>query len=34
MGCKGDFDNEWEGLELSSRELEIPRQHFIQRLAQ
>ena len=24
----------WEGLEISSRKLEIPRAHFMQRLAQ
>ena len=26
--------NEWERLEISSRKLEIPREHFIQRWAQ
>ena len=25
---------EWEGLEISSRKLEIPREHFMQRCAQ
>ena len=25
---------EWEGLEISSRKLEIPREHFMQRWAQ
>ena len=27
-------NNEWERLEISSRKLEIPREHFMQRLAQ
>ena len=33
--CKEiEGNNEWERLEISSRKLEIPREHFIQRLAQ
>ena len=33
--CKEiEGNNEWERLEISSRKLEIPREHFIQRWAQ
>ena len=33
-GKEIEGNNEWERLEISSRKLEIPREHFIQRLAQ
>ena len=32
--CKEIVENNWERLEISSRKLEIPREHFMQRLAQ
>ena len=33
--CKEiEENNSWEGLEISSRKLEIPREHFMQRWAQ
>ena len=32
--CKDRQRIEWERLEISSRKLEIPREHFIQRWAQ
>ena len=33
--CKGiEKNTEWERLEISSRKLEIPREHFMQRWAQ
>ena len=33
--CKEiEENNEWENLEISSRKLEIPREHFMQRWAQ
>ena len=32
--CKRIEKNEWERLEISSRKLEIPREHFMQRGAQ
>ena len=32
--CKETEEIEWERLEISSRKLEIPREHFMQRWAQ
>ena len=32
--CKEIKENKWKRLEISSRKLEIPREHFIQRWAQ
>ena len=32
--CKEIEENKWERLEISSRKLEIPRKHFMQRWAQ
>ena len=32
--CKEIEEKEWERLEISSRKLEIPREHFMQRWAQ
>ena len=32
--CKEIQENKWKRLEISSRKLEIPREHFIQRWAQ
>ena len=32
--CKEGKTKEWERLEISSRKLEIPREHFMQRWAQ
>ena len=32
--CKERKTTEWERLEISSRKLEIPREHFMQRWAQ
>ena len=32
--CKEIVENNWERLEISSRKLEIPREHFMQKWAQ
>ena len=31
--CKETEENKWERLEISSRKVEIPREHFMQKLA-